>query len=202
MSPSAPSSDERARLMAAAERVLERSGWWGFKVDRVLREAGLSTRSFYRHFQSKEDLVAGLLEDTLLKIADAVADAVAPTLPPAARVRLYVDSLIGWAFEPDFAKPALMLANNWRELLPVQPELITRCLEAFIAPLIAALEAGRDDGTLTSLDPEADAKSVFLLVSGVLFDLPRREGETSREDIEATVVPFMWRALGIPALID
>src|ERR1700758_1615923 len=37
---------ERDKLLKAAMEVLQRSGWWGFKVESVLRQAGLSTRSF------------------------------------------------------------------------------------------------------------------------------------------------------------
>src|SRR5690606_7633412 len=53
---------ERLLLLDAAMRVLERTGWWGFKVDSVLRQARLSTRSFYRHFEKKNDLLLALLE--------------------------------------------------------------------------------------------------------------------------------------------
>jgi AcrR family transcriptional regulator len=54
--------DERMKLWDAAKQVLERSGWWGFKVESVLRQAHLSTRSFYRHFDKKTDLLAALME--------------------------------------------------------------------------------------------------------------------------------------------
>ena len=60
--PSADANTERERLLRSAKQVLERSGWWGFKVESVLRQAGLSTRSFYRHFEKKSDLLVALLE--------------------------------------------------------------------------------------------------------------------------------------------
>jgi hypothetical protein len=37
---------DRERLLRATRQVLERSGWWGFKVDSVLRQARLSTGFF------------------------------------------------------------------------------------------------------------------------------------------------------------
>jgi AcrR family transcriptional regulator len=188
-------ADERAQLIAAAERVLARSGWWGFKVESVLREARLSTRSLYRHFESKEELGAALLEETLIKIADAVTDVVDPPAQPVNRVRTYIDSLIGWAFDPDFAKPALMFATNWRALLPVYPDLISRCLDAFTAPLVEALEEGTRDGVLDSPDPRADARTVFCLVSGVLFDIPRDDDDSARREVEYLVMSFVNRAL-------
>jgi AcrR family transcriptional regulator len=189
-------ADERAQPMAAAGRVLERSGWWGFKVESVLKEAQLSTRSFYRHFQGKDDLVAGLLEETLLNIADSVTGYVDQAQSPPDQVRAYVDSLINWAFDPDFEKPAVMYAGNWRELVTVYPELMTRCVEAFTAPLVSALQQGVKDGTLTSSVPITEAKAVFVLISGAMFDIPRGEANP-RKEIEDLVVPFVSRAFGI-----
>ena len=112
----------------------------------------------------------------------------------------YVDSLIGWAFDPDFEKPALMFVNNWRELLPVHPELIARCLTAFTDPLVKALEDGTRDGSLSSPDPRSDAIAVFCLVSGVLFDIPREDTPPARREAEQLVMSFIGRALSAAAL--
>ena len=42
-------------LLAAARDVLAERGYDGLRVEDVLREAGLSTRAFYRHFSGKAD---------------------------------------------------------------------------------------------------------------------------------------------------
>src|SRR5271157_754429 len=51
---------ERQRLMDAAVEVLRRNGGNEATVADILAEAGLSTRAFYRHFHSKEDVVRAL----------------------------------------------------------------------------------------------------------------------------------------------
>jgi AcrR family transcriptional regulator len=46
--------------VAAASKAVGELGLRGLSVDAVLDEAGLSTRAFYRHFESKDQLVAAV----------------------------------------------------------------------------------------------------------------------------------------------
>ena len=53
--PSDPSA--KVKLLAAAESVFVARGLDGAKVEEISRRAGLAKGSFYRHFESKDDLV-------------------------------------------------------------------------------------------------------------------------------------------------
>ena len=48
------SEDELRILLDAALAVMERNGYVDANVAEILREANLSTRSFYRHFESED----------------------------------------------------------------------------------------------------------------------------------------------------
>ena len=50
-------ADEIEMIVHAALAVMERNGYQDAAVAEILSEAGLSTRSFYRHFQSKDELL-------------------------------------------------------------------------------------------------------------------------------------------------
>ena len=52
--------DELRLLLDAALAVMERNGYVDAAVADILREADLSTRSFYRHFESKDQLLCAL----------------------------------------------------------------------------------------------------------------------------------------------
>ena len=52
--------DELRILLDAAFVVMERNGYADAAVADILREADLSTRSFYRHFESKDQLLCAL----------------------------------------------------------------------------------------------------------------------------------------------
>lgn len=195
---SAEKSDtDRDRLLAAARQVLERSGWWGFKVESVLRQANLSTRSFYRHFEKKSDLLLALLEVELGGAVVALRKRTAAADAPADKVRAYIAATIDMAYREDLVKPSSLLASHWRELLPEYPEAINRCTERLIAPLAEAIEAGVAGGDFNSADPLADARAIFYLVAGITADQATLGGATPREEIEHMVLPFIGRAIGL-----
>jgi AcrR family transcriptional regulator len=188
---------ERLQLMAAAEQVLERGGWWGFKLESVLRQARLSTRSFYRHFDGKEDLLSALLEGELLAIADYLKSLGDNASSPVERVWLYIDSLIDLSFDQRIVKPASLFALHWRKLLPEYPDVVQRCTLALTTPLAGVLDEGHRAGALSCSDPAADAKAIFFLISSTVFDRPNLTGQDPRALAEHIVLPFVQRALRV-----
>src|SRR5215213_10637042 len=97
---------ERAQLLVAAKDVLSRSGWWGFKVESVLKQARLSTRSFYRHFEKKSDLLLALLEQELGGAAVNLRRVTATDASPSDRVRAFISATIDMAYLEELAKPS------------------------------------------------------------------------------------------------
>jgi AcrR family transcriptional regulator len=61
--PAIPREVQRQRLVDAALRAIQKSHYEKVSVSQIVREAGMSSRSFYDHFVSKEDLVAELVRD-------------------------------------------------------------------------------------------------------------------------------------------
>lgn len=188
---------ERLRLMAAAEQVLARGGWWGFKLESVLRQARLSTRSFYRHFDGKDDLLSALLEGELLAIADYLRLLGDNASSPIERVWLYIEALIDLSFDQRIIKPASLFAVHWRKLLPEHTEVVERCTHALTTPLASALDEGYRAGTLVCSDPAAEAKAIFFLISSTVFDRPNVAGEDARALAERSILPFVARALRV-----
>ncbi len=196
-SPAVNADQERSQLLGAAKEVLDRSGWWGFKVESVLKQARLSTRSFYRHFEKKSDLLLALLERELGGAAVHLRRVTATDVSPSDRVRAYIAATIDMAYVEELAKPSSLFAAHWRELLPEYPEAIDRCTQEMIAPLAEAIEDGLKAGDFVSTDPMADATAIFYLVSGMTADQATLGGRTPRADIEHIVMPFITRAVGL-----
>jgi AcrR family transcriptional regulator len=188
---------ERKQLLAAAKLVLERSGWWGFKVDSVLREARLSTRSFYRHFDKKSDLLLALLEMELGGATVKLRRVTAASDSPSGRIHAYVAATIDMAYEAELAKPSSLFASHWRELLPEYGDEIGRIIDDMMAPLVDAIADGARTGDLASDDPKADAAAIFYLVAGMTADQAVAGGTKPREEIEHIVLPFIERAIGL-----
>ena len=187
---------ERTHLLTAARQVLDRSGWWGFKVESVLRQAQLSTRSFYRHFEKKTDLLLALLELELGGAAVHLRRVTATDANPADRVRAFIAATIDMAYREDLAKPSSLFAAHWRELLPEYPDAINECIDLMVAPLVEAIRDGVATGVFTTPDPDADASAVFYLVASMTADQAALGGSTPRAEVEHILLPFIARALG------
>lgn len=188
---------ERTKLLTAAMDVLHRSGWWGFKVESVLRQAGLSTRSFYRHFEKKSDLLLALLEFELGGAAIKLRRVTTAEDSPSDKIRAFVAAVVDMGYRADLAKPSSLFASHWRELLPEYPMAIDRCTQRMIAPLVDAITEGRALGELHSEDPVADAWAIFYLAAGPTADQAARGGSLPRAELEHIIMPFITRAIGL-----
>ena len=56
-------SPTRQRLIDAAVRRFYRDGFRNVGIDQILADVGISKTAFYKHFESKEDLMLAALED-------------------------------------------------------------------------------------------------------------------------------------------
>lgn len=56
-------SSARRRLLDTATRLFYQEGVHAVGIDRIIAEAGVAKATFYKHFPSKDDLVAGYLEE-------------------------------------------------------------------------------------------------------------------------------------------
>jgi len=56
-------SDTRQRLMEAAFQRLYRDGFRNVAIDQILADVGISKTAFYKHFESKDDLLLAALEN-------------------------------------------------------------------------------------------------------------------------------------------
>jgi len=54
--------DKRTEMIAGAVRIFEAEGFRGIGIDRVIAPSGVSTRTIYKHFGSRDGLVIAVLE--------------------------------------------------------------------------------------------------------------------------------------------
>lgn len=89
---------EIRRLLDAALDQVRRCGPDGRpRVADIVAAAGLSNDAFYRHFRSKDALMAALLTDGTERLGDYVAHRMAKESGPAARIRCWVAAILSQA---------------------------------------------------------------------------------------------------------
>ena len=188
-------TEERA-LVDAGLAVLRRSGASGLTVADVLAEAGLSTRAFYRHFASKDELVLAVFEGDNRRTVGALREAVDAATGPRAALEAWIDQTLALAFDPRRARRTLTL---WREGVRVRrdfPAEFDAILAGVLAPLERVLAAGRADGTFPRAEPAADARSIHAVVWEMVER--RLDGDTTLtlDRARAHALRFCLAALG------
>ena len=189
--------DELRILLNAALVVMERNGYTDAAVADILREAELSTRSFYRHFESKDQLLCALFR----READAAAMRLRAKVEAAPNPRQALDAWIGeiLSFGHDRAKAArvsvlgslgAMKAEGYAREMHHATEVLT-------SPLEALLRDGAADGTFPLADPAADAPLIQSVVWAAAGLHPARGKPSSRADAARQARSFCERALGV-----
>lgn len=92
--PSIPKEVQRRRLIAAALQTFEKNRYEQTRVADIVAEAGMSSRSFYEFFRSKEDLVVELVHVGGRAFLKNLNDVFATTSDPIVRVRLGLEAYL------------------------------------------------------------------------------------------------------------
>ena len=95
--------ESHQRIVRTAAARFREKGVDGIGVADLMADAGLTHGGFYRHFGSREDLVAEAVERALRDGSDAVAALEALDQPPAAVLALLVDGYLSLAHRDQLA---------------------------------------------------------------------------------------------------
>jgi AcrR family transcriptional regulator len=186
---------ERTALLDAAVRVMARNGYLAMSVSDVLEEARLSTRSFYRHFESKEILVRAALDREVDSVTASLRRAVESAPGPREALDAWVDTMIDRFFDPRRAARKSVFADATARTGDLVGEEITEIRWRLAEPLAEALGAGHRAGVLRSPTPRADAMSVFVILATV-SNAPHARLRTRRA-VARHVRRFAWPAFGL-----
>ena len=167
-------SETREKLLAAAARVFARCGLEGATTREIAREAGVNEVTLFRHFQSKDNLLAAVLRSTFDQPEgeNAPAGPENPASPDDLRARLH-----GYVLRyADLLRRNILLLRTLIGEIHRHGEHEMRVLKGIFAPLkvdlIASLHAARERGVvLPAVDPLIAAD---LLWSMIFMEVLRR----------------------------
>jgi AcrR family transcriptional regulator len=153
--------DEVQRLLDAGLEVMEAAGdRGGPKVADVVRTAGLSNQAFYRHFASKDDLVAAVVEAGAWRLVGYLDHRMEKVEDPFDKIRAWIEGVLSQASIPSVARSTRAVMWNLRQL-PAQTAGRARPAE-MDRLLVGPLKA------VGSADPERDAEVISAMVFGRL----------------------------------
>lgn len=157
-------------LIGAGLRVIQRDGVAGATVAAVLTEAGLSTRAFYRHFASKDELLLAVYATESDAAAARLAARVKRAESPHAALEAWVTETLALAFSTRRAERTRTLLAEGRRLEASHPGETARIVRSQLAPLAALLADGREQGVFPGAQPVDDARSIYAITMALVAD--------------------------------
>jgi AcrR family transcriptional regulator len=197
----------RDAFLDAATRLIQSKGYEEMSLQDVFDELGASKGAFYHYFDSKEALLAAVV-DRMVGLGTAVMAPVAadPDLPAVQKLGRMFSSLAQWKGD----RPDLMseLVRVWfSDANAVVRDQLRVATQAKLTPLLAAIiEQGKAEGVFTINSPEYTAGVLVTMLLGTnetasrLF-LARQAGTISFDDVECTLAAHaeaFERVLGLP----
>ncbi len=192
----APDPDVRCAIVSAASKSMHEHGVRGLSVATVLECAQLSTRAFYRHFDSKDQLVAAVFLELARNETQRLRGRMANTADPVEAVVAWVDGRLELAFGEAGENGSRRLTLDAHSKAVSSPEMLAPAYSAILEPLIEQLERGFELGVFEDIVPATAAKSIH----GVVWAGTQRQWAPHHWDrsvVRERTLRFCLRGLGV-----
>jgi AcrR family transcriptional regulator len=197
--PETPTGDDRGCIIEAAYSCLSEPHSGPIPVAAILQRAGVSTRAFYRHFESKDELFLAMLRQESDTLADRL-DQIVEQAPgsPIDQLKAWIGQMFGWVHDVQMRMHLTVIDSDEVRAAKGYRELRERLHADRERSLVEILRRGREDGSFPLANPERDAVAISAVVSRVMTG-QSPDDERQLERSLARVLDFALRALGADA---
>src|SRR5690606_34424283 len=158
--------DKRERILAAAERIFARHGFFAAKVSDVAKEAGVADGTIYLYFKSKDDLLISLFERRMRQVNDTLRTAIAQVTSPREQLRAFVRAYLQLVHDEPAA--AEVLTIELRQSSQFMKDYENPEFADFLRMLGGIIAAAQDNG---ELDDAIPAHVAARMIFGTLDEL-------------------------------
>ncbi len=186
-------------FIAAAVDLLRTTGKADFTVQEVVDRSGLSLRSFYQHFATKDDLLLALIEETVQHHLAIVRQHVDAQTTPRDRFEALVRSTFGTPETDDPASRGMVLFQ-WH-LAATRTDEFAATISPYVDLVAEVLAPGVADGTFR--DDLVVAVQAELVTHTLISILDRRVlGANAGRDAITPDELVRWCLSGVLAQLD
>jgi AcrR family transcriptional regulator len=191
-----PDPTVRREILVSASTTLRERGVRGLSIAAVLEQANLSTRAFYRHFGSKDELVAAVFLETARVETRRLRRRMATATTEIEAVAAWIDARLDLAFDENIRSDLWRLSREAQSQTFASPGLVQPAYAEMLKPLSEALQRGLWRGVFHHIDPVTDAQFIHGVVwAGI--DRQWATGDCDRDDLRQRVLRFCLGGLGV-----
>lgn len=191
-----PDPRVRGAILTAAAEIVREDGVNALGIAQVLNRSKLGTRAFYRHFDSKDELVSALFLEMARAEVQRLESQMAAAPDPVRAVAAWIDGRLDLAFNAGIRSDLRQMSLEAQSQMFAAPELVGPAYREMLRPLVDQLENGREAGVFNDIAPEVEVLSI----QGVVWSNIERQWATPGCDfmeIRAHVLRFCLRGLGV-----
>src|SRR3954470_664779 len=160
--PDRTGGDKRERILAAAEVVFGRHGFFAARVSEIAKEAGVADGTIYLYFKSKDDLLISLFENRMKQVNETLRAAIADH-PPAVQLRAFIHTYLQLVSDEPTA--AEVLTIELRQSSKFMKEYDNPQFASFLRMLGGIIADGQARGELDAAIPShIAARMIFGIV--------------------------------------
>jgi TetR/AcrR family fatty acid metabolism transcriptional regulator len=163
--PDAKAADKRERILAAAERIFARHGFFAARVSEIAKEAGVADGTIYLYFKSKDDLLISLFEHRMRQVNALLSQAIADR-PPGEQLRAFIQAYL--QLVADAPATVEVLTIELRQSSKFMKEYDNPEFAAFLRMLGGIITDGQARG---DLDGEIPGHIAARMIFGILDEL-------------------------------
>lgn len=182
-SPAPESAPTRTALLDATERLLGRIGYRKLTMEDIAQEAGLSRRTVYVYFRSKEEVVLGTIDRIVDRVSARLGEVARAPGRASERLRDMLVERVRVRVESVREYPHA-LEGIFAELRPAYLERRKAYFEAETELLATVLREGQRGGEFEARDARETA---LLLLTATNALLPHGLSPTQLLDVESTL---------------
>jgi len=193
--PDPASEDDRGCIIDAAYSCLSEPHAGPIPVAAILQRAGVSTRAFYRHFESKDELFLALLRQETDALADRLDRIVDEPGDPVDHLRAWIRGMFGWMHDEELRMHLAVIDSDEVRAAKGYRETRERAHHDRERSLVEILRRGRSDGSFPLADPERDAVAISAVISREMANQSPDDEQRLQRSMD-WVLQFALRALG------
>jgi AcrR family transcriptional regulator len=182
---------EIERIIEATYQIIEKTGSFDPSLREILKLTKLSTQTFYRYFQSKDELLVVVLDDGRRQIVDYLRHRMSLASNPEDQVRAWIEGVLAQAKDPVAASRTRPFVVSPDRLAEAFPDEMRKSRDRLIEILAGAIGRLR---SASGVDTWRDAEAVYHLTFGTLHEHLSRRSVPHADEVEHAV-QFAIRAL-------
>jgi AcrR family transcriptional regulator len=163
-----PADEEAAVLLRACYQLIAANPDRPFTLKELLDETGLSTRAFYRHFDTKDDLLVAIYQQDATRFASELRQRIAEAPTPSAAVAAWIDQWVSTVFDARRSRRIHVLRSAQFLTVDGMRRAVTESWARSVEILARVITAGHDAGTFPAASPDIDARSMQMVVLDLL----------------------------------